>query len=81
MKADLDYQRSSRQSHFDFPAGATWAVFTDQALHAATAGQHQLEQTFYLEVEDMVDSRRSPLRILEKLLGSKLTNLKLSHSL
>jgi hypothetical protein len=73
MKADLNYQRSSRQSHFDFPAGATWAVFTDQALHAATAGQHQLEQTFYLEVEDMVDSRRSPLRLLEKLMGSKLT--------
>jgi hypothetical protein len=74
MKADLDYQRSSRQSHFDFPSGATWAVFTDQAPHAATAGQHQLEQTFYLQVEDMVDSRRSPLRILEKLIGSKLTN-------
>jgi hypothetical protein len=74
MKADLDYQRSSRQSHFDFPAGATWAVFTDQAPHAATAGQHQLEQTFYLRVEDMVESGRSPLRILEKLMGSKLTN-------
>ncbi|HYW73878.1 MAG TPA: Kdo hydroxylase family protein [Pyrinomonadaceae bacterium] len=74
MKADLDYQRSSRQSHFDFPAGTTWAVFTDQAPHAASAGQHQLEQTFYLRVEDMVDSRRSPLRMLEKLIGSKLTN-------
>jgi len=74
MKADLDYQRSSRQSHFDFPAGSTWIVFTDQAPHAATAGQHQLEQTFYLRVEDMVDSGRSPLRILEKLMGSKLTN-------
>jgi hypothetical protein len=74
MKADLDYQRSSRQSHFDFPSGTTWAVFTDQAPHAATAGQQQLEQTFYLQVEDMVDSRRSPLRILEKLIGSKLTN-------
>lgn len=74
MKADLDYQRSSRQSRFDFPAGATWAVFTDQTLHAATSGQHQLEQTFYLRVDDMVDSRRSPLRMLEKLMGSKLTN-------
>jgi hypothetical protein len=74
MKADLEYQRSSRQIHFDFPAGTTWAVFTDQAPHAATAGQHQLEQTFYLQVEDMVDSRRSPLRMLEKLMGSKLTN-------
>jgi len=74
MKADLDYQHSSRQSHFDFPAGTTWAVFTDQAPHVATAGQHQLEQTFYLQVEDMVDSRRSSLRMLEKLMGSKLTN-------
>ncbi|MBO0799359.1 MAG: Kdo hydroxylase family protein [Blastocatellia bacterium] len=74
MKADLDYQRSSRQILFDFPAGATWAAFTDQALHAATSGQHQLEQTFYLHVDDMVDSSRSPLRVLEKLLGAKLTS-------
>jgi hypothetical protein len=74
MKADLDYQRSSRQSHFDFPAGATWIAFTDQIPHAAVAGQHQLEQTFYLRVEDMVDPGRSPLRTLEKLMGSKLTN-------
>jgi hypothetical protein len=74
MKADMHYQRSSRQSHFDFPACTTWVVFTDQAPHAATAGQHQLEQTFYLRVEDMVDSWRSPLRTLERLMGLKLTN-------
>src|SRR5262249_31255731 len=74
MKADLDYQRSSRQSRFDFPAGTTWTAFTDQALHAATAGQHQLEPTFYLRVDDMVDPESSPLRTLEKLMGSKLTN-------
>jgi len=74
MKADLDYQRSSRQSHFDFPAGTTWIAFTDQAPHAATSGQHQLEQTFYLRVEDMVDPGHSPLWMLEKLMRLKLTN-------
>lgn len=74
MKADSAYQHSSPQNHFDFPAGSTWAAFTDQVLHAATAGQHQLEQTFYLQVEDMADPARSPLRTLEKLTGTKLVN-------
>jgi hypothetical protein len=74
MKADVAYQQSSPQSQFDFPAGSTWVAFTDQVLHAATAGQHQMEQTFYLQVEDMVDPARSPLRTLEKLTGTKLVN-------
>jgi hypothetical protein len=49
-------------------------VFTDQVPHAANAGQHQFEQTFYLKVNDMADPARSPLRILEKLMGAKLVN-------
>lgn len=72
MKADGDYQQTSRQSRFSFPAGTTWAVFTDQVLHAATAGQYQLEQTFYLNVQDMVDPALSPLRTLERVMASKL---------
>ena len=43
MKADADYQRSAGQVVHDFPAGSTWACFTDQVSHAALAGQHQFE--------------------------------------
>ena len=66
MKADLRYQQNAPQTAVDFPAGTTWMAFTDQVSHAATAGQYQLEQTFLLPVEAMVDESASPLRILER---------------
>jgi hypothetical protein len=72
MKADPDYQRNSEQTDFNFPPGASWMVFTDQAPHAASSGQHQFEQTFYLAVDDMVRPEKSPLRILERITGSKM---------
>lgn len=74
MKADADYQRTCPQSIFDFPAQSTWAVFTDSVAHAVRAGQHQLEQTFYLDVEAMATPEKSPLRILERQLGKDLRN-------
>lgn len=74
MKADEEYQRTSPQSTFDFPALSTWAVFTDSVPHAVTAGQHQFEQTFYLGVDGMAHPEKSPLRILEKQLGKRLTD-------
>jgi len=73
MKADTEYQARAPQTAFDFPAGATWIAFTDQVSHAAMAGQYQLEQTFLLPVGAMVDPQRSPLRILERLKGRRLT--------
>jgi len=66
MKGDPDYQHSPPQTAIDFPAGTTWMAFTDQVSHAAKAGQYQLEQTFLLPVEAMVDETASPLRILER---------------
>ena len=72
MKDDEGYQRTAPQTSFDFPSGTTWAVFTDQVSHAATAGQYQLEQTFLLPVEAMLEADRSPLRILERLKGRRL---------
>jgi hypothetical protein len=66
MKGDLVFQESSPQTAVDFPAGTTWLAFTDQVSHAATAGQYQLEQTFLLPVEAMVDESVSPLRVLER---------------
>lgn len=74
MKADDNYQREAPQSTFDFPAQSTWAVFTDSVPHAVTAGQHQFEQTFYLDMDGMAHPEKSPLRILERQLGKNLRN-------
>jgi len=73
MKDDEDFQARSPQTAVDFPAGSTWLAFTDQVSHAATAGQYQLEQTFLLPVTAMREAERSPLRVLEKLKGRRLT--------
>jgi hypothetical protein len=72
MKSDAEYQASPPQSAFDFPSGSTWLAFTDEVSHAAMRGQYQLEQTFLLPVDAMVDESRSPLRILERLKGRRL---------
>src|SRR2546429_2712052 len=42
-----------------FPVGSTWMAFTDQVSHAAMAGQHLLEQTFYLPLTSMAEDRKS----------------------
>jgi hypothetical protein len=72
MKEDEEFQKTAPQTTFDFPAGSTWLTFTDAVPHAAMAGQYQLEQTFLLPVPAMIDERRSPLRILERLKARRL---------
>lgn len=72
MKADEKYQVHATQQEVRFPPGSTWIVQTDHVSHAAMAGQHLLEQTFYLPVKAMLDESRSPLHILEKLLEKPL---------
>jgi hypothetical protein len=72
MKADAAYQAQAVRESFEFPAGVTWMVYTDQVSHAAMGGQYALEQTFLLPVEAMLDPARSPLRVLEKLRGRAL---------
>jgi hypothetical protein len=71
-KADLDYQKTSPQLTFGFPAGASWVVFSDQVQHAVMSGQYMLEQTFYLNPEHQVHPESGPLKILEKLAGHSL---------
>lgn len=73
MKADEGYQQSINFTEVNFPALSTWIVFTDTASHAALAGQHLLEQTFYLPVKAMHNPEKSPLRILETLLHRELS--------
>jgi hypothetical protein len=72
MKKDAEFQQTSPQITFEFRAATTWLAFTDQVSHAAMAGQYQFEQTFYVPVDAMIDQRRSPLRILERIKGRKL---------
>ena len=71
-KADPDFQRDSPQTAVDFAPGTTWVVYSDQVLHAAMGGQHMLEQTFYLDVQDQLQPQTSPRSTLERLLGREL---------
>ena len=60
MKRDDQYQAEVKKTVFDFPAGSTWIVFTDQVSHAALAGQYLLEQSFYLPIEAQVYPEYAP---------------------
>jgi hypothetical protein len=73
MKADERYQAEVEKLEFEFPPGSTWLAFSDQVAHAAIRGQYQLEQTFLVDVDRLRDEGSSPLRVLERLVGRKLT--------
>lgn len=66
-KSDAEFQRTSPQLRVDFAPGTTWVVYSDQVLHAVLSGQHMMEQTFYVKVEDLKFPEKSPLRTLERL--------------
>ena len=72
MKADASYQAKAPQHTQQFVPGSSWLVYTDQVSHAAMAGQHLFEQTFYLPIDGMRDAATSPLRVLERLLRRTL---------
>lgn len=72
MKEDEQYQQQVKQQTIEFPPNSTWIVQTDHVSHAAMSGQFALEQTFYLPVKAMKDEAKSPLRILERMMGQKL---------
>ncbi len=72
MKADQNYQAEVPQTELAIPPGTSWACYTDSVSHAAMSGQFAFEQTFYLPVAAMKDPNRSPLRILERLVGHAL---------
>ncbi|MDF1655511.1 MAG: Kdo hydroxylase family protein [Coxiellaceae bacterium] len=72
MKADKNYQQQVPQSTIELPANSCWMVFTDSVSHAAMAGQFCLEQTFYLPIKAMKDSKQSPQHILQQQLNREL---------
>jgi 3-deoxy-D-manno-oct-2-ulosonic acid (Kdo) hydroxylase len=71
-KHDADYQARTTRTELQFPPGSTWLCFTDQVMHAVLSGQFMLEQTFHLDVEAMAEPARSPIRVLETILGRRL---------
>jgi hypothetical protein len=72
VKRDAEYQRTAPRRIVEFPPGASWIAMTDLVLHGALAGQHSLDQTFFLPASAMRDPSRSSLRILERLSGRPL---------
>jgi hypothetical protein len=73
-KADLDYQRTSPQQEVRFAPGTTWVCFSDQVMHAASSGQYMLEQTIRLPLAALYEPQRSPLAVLERLVGRPLVD-------
>lgn len=71
-KLDDLYQRNSPQQAVSFPPGSCWMVFTDQVLHAALGGEFALEQTFHLDVAELAQPEKAPIRVLERLSGKAL---------
>jgi hypothetical protein len=73
MKSDLGYQRHCPQVSIPFPPGSTWVCYSDQTAHAAMSGQFMMEQTLHLPAEAQADPQTSPLAVLERQLGRRLT--------
>lgn len=71
-KLDSDFQSNSPHQNVVFAPGSCWLVFTDQVLHAALGGEFALEQTFHLDVAQMREPARAPIRVLERLSGKVL---------
>jgi len=71
-KLDSAFQENSPHERIDFPPGCCWLVFTDQVLHAALGGEFALEQTFHLDVSQMAEPERAPVKVLERLSGKVL---------
>lgn len=71
-KLDDGFQRNSPHESIEFPPGCCWLVFTDVVLHAALGGEFALEQTFHLDVSQMAEPDRAPVRVLERLSGKSL---------
>jgi hypothetical protein len=73
MKEDANFQENTPKQRWEFAPNSSWIVFTDCVSHAVLSGQYALEQTFLIPQQALVAPRRSPLAILEKIAGRRLT--------
>jgi hypothetical protein len=73
MKEDASFQETTLKNRWEFPPNSSWLAFTDCVSHAVLEGQYAIEQTFLIPQSALVLRERSPLAILEKLVGGRLT--------
>lgn len=74
LKENTDYQQKWEKIRLEFPPFSTWMVFTDSVPHAALSGQFAIEQTFIVPLKAMVVPQKAPIRVLESLCGTALSN-------
>jgi len=72
LKEQADFQENCPKTRLEFPPGSTWLCFTDGVPHAVLSGQYALEQTFIVPLPALVTPEKAPIRILEKIAGTKL---------
>ena len=73
MKEDAQFQESTPRHRWEFLPNSSWMVCTDCVSHAVLSGQYALEQTFLIPQSALTESQNSPLAILERLAGTRLT--------
>jgi hypothetical protein len=72
LKENAEFQRECPKIRLEFPPNSCWLCFTDAVPHSVISGQFALEQTFIVPISAMVAPERSPLRVLEGLVGRPL---------
>jgi hypothetical protein len=72
LKENARFQAECAKYPWQFPAGSSWMVYTDTVPHAVLAGQYALEQTLLVKPEALVAPETSPLRVLERMVGTAL---------
>lgn len=74
MKENEAFRAASSTQRWEFPPNSSWMVYTDMVSHAVLEGQFAMEQTFIVSREAMVLPEKSPISILEKICGYRLSN-------
>lgn len=67
LKESAAFQEAADKVRVEFPAGATWMVFTDMVSHAVLKGRYALEQTFVVARDSLVLPDKAPIAILERI--------------
>jgi 3-deoxy-D-manno-oct-2-ulosonic acid (Kdo) hydroxylase len=73
MKENETFQRNTPKHRWEFPPNSSWMVCTDCVSHAVLSGQYALEQTLLIPQSVLIEPHRSPLTILQSLVGRSLT--------
>jgi 3-deoxy-D-manno-octulosonic acid hydroxylase-like protein len=73
LKENAEFQATCPKWYFDFAPGTSWMCYTDTVSHAVLSGQFALEQTLIVSRDAMVLPEVSPVGVLEKLVGARLT--------